>query len=71
MMKIKFVVTTELVGKKVYVVYECQTRQAGKVIVSYNPNIEDALEFETKAEAEVFIKTINNPYNRVFNIENI
>lgn len=65
----KFVVTTEIVGKKVYVVYECQTKQAGKAIVSYNPNIEDALEFGSKSEAAAFLETINNPYNRVFNVE--
>jgi hypothetical protein len=69
-MKMKFVITTMIVGKKSYVVHELMSKQEGKKVVSYNPNISDALEFDTKGEAQTFADNINNPFDRIFKIEN-
>ena len=69
-MKMKFVITTQIVGKKQYVVHELISKQEGKKVVSYNPNISDALEFDTIGEAQIFAENINNPFERVFKIEN-
>lgn len=66
----KFVITTMIVGKKQYVVHELMTKQEGKTVVSYNPNLQDALEFDSKREAQLFSDKINNPFERVFKIEN-
>ena len=66
----EFVITTEIVGKKVYVVYASQPVENGKVVVTYNPHLSDALEFHSKKAASDFIDTINNPFERIFNIEN-
>ena len=66
----KFVITTKIVGKKVYVVYASTPIENGKIVVTYNGLIDDALEFNTEEEANTFIDKIINPYDRVFNVEN-
>ena len=69
-MKLKFVITTMIDGKKKYIIHEGNIEASGKNIVSFNSDIALAHEMDDKDLAETYCIKIQNHHNRIFKIEN-
>jgi hypothetical protein len=69
-MNTQYLLVTKPAREKQYIIHDSTLFINGKHLVTYTFLKEDATVFDTKKEAETYKDNINNPFQRVFSIEN-